>query len=288
MATGSDILTAVPYRLAASLLPDREEELIAETVSLFCEISRSHISVMRFDSTDRKAVDQRDWIFPYCSDDARWANAVSTLFTQEKIVGLKGVVVTDVRNSLIPNDLLPYPTEAYNALLHLELGDLNGHEAVSSVIGAWDAEAVSLLPSEITRLLTGTVVMPELAVWSCVLLRHNDQRHRAHILMGQHRFSLAITKGRSLLLHNAFEFDAAEDVLYFVLAALEQLEIPQADVEVLVSGQVQKDSGLMELMRRYLPNTQFSDNQVEFAFAYSFKELPRHRSPLLLNLPLCV
>ena len=288
MVTGSDILTAAPYRLAVSLLPDREEELLADTLSLFCEISRTHVSVMRFDAAARKAVDQRDWLFPYCSDDTRWATLVRTIFSEERIIGLNGVVVTDVRNSLIPNDLLPASDEGRNALLHFELGDLSGHEVISAGIGAWDAEAVSLLPSEIVSLLAGAVVVPELAVWSGALLRNTDLGRHAYILMGQRRFSLAIIKDSSLLLHNVFEFDAAEDVLYFVLAALEQLEIPQRDVKVAVSGQVKKEGPLMELLGRYLPGAKLSDQQANISFAYSFKELPRHRSPLLSSLPLCV
>jgi len=243
---------------------------------------------MRFDSTVVKAVDFREWVFPHCNDDARWASAVTRVFAEGKVTGLSAAVVTDVRTSLVPTDLLPASPQGRDAILHLELGDIAEHQVVSNMIGAWDAEAIALLPTSIGDLLSGVTVVPELAAWSGELLRHTGQGHRAHILMGQRRFSLAITKDKTLLLHNTFDHDAPEDVLYFVLAALEQLEIPQVDAQVTVGGQVQKDSGLMELLRRYLPESRMSERQPGITFAYSFKELPAHRSPLLLNLPLCV
>lgn len=197
-------------------------------------------------------------------------------------------MVSDVRNSVIPTDLMPVSGAGRDAILRLELGELTGHDVVTADVEAWDAVAVSLVPCGIRTLLGSTVIVPELAAWSGEMLRHTDPGHRAHILMGQRRFSLAITKGRSLLLHNAFDFDATEDVLYFVLAALEQLEIPQTDLQVVVSGLFQKEDDLMEMLGRYVPRVLPSNWAAGITLAYSFKELPVHRSPLLLNLPSCV
>jgi len=281
-------MAAAPFRLAVSLPPDREEELLADGICTFCEISRGHLSVMRFDTTAGKAVDHREWALPYSTDDARWASVLRTVFLEEKISGLKAAVVMDVRTSVVPTDLMPPSTEGRDAILSLELGDLTGHDVVTADMEAWDAVAVSVVPSAVRSVLGSAVVIPELAAWSGELLRHTGQGHRAHILMGQRRFSLAITKGRSLLLHNAFDHDAGEDVLYFVLAALEQLEIPRTEVGVTVSGHIQKDDDLMELLRRYVPRTVLSERAPGITFAYSFKELPAHRSPLLPNLPSCV
>lgn len=92
----------------------------------------------------------------------------------------------------------------------------------------------------------------------------NDKvfKPKAHILLYEDYFTLILVHKTHLLLSNSFVYKSDEDVIYHVLFALEQKEVPKSDVEVNLYGDHIQES-LVTQMKRELKNTkdQSSKNQ---------------------------
>lgn len=285
MATGSDTESAPVFRESLHLNPDRPEEIQGAGIAVFAEVSRSSLSFLTVNTSALKALAFRSFDFPHCEDDARWAATVARILKETGTQRLSALVVNDVLCSIIPSDLFG-KEEPLNRILRLEHGELNGTNSVSALMEVWDAHYVALVPDAILQLFDSTRILPALFCWTPSLLRSPVAYH-AHVHVSEREFSLAVLKGRDLILHNSFAHQSPEDVLYFCMAALEQLSILHAEVRLTIYGDVTENDVLHGLFRRYIAQVVFGEKPTELTYSYSFKELLGHRMPFILNTPIC-
>lgn len=284
MVTGSDASTFPVFREELHLTPDRPDGPSGSGVSVFLGISRSSLALLTADGL--RAVELRSFSFPHCRDDARWATAVSHVLESQGVNAVKAAVVDNVPCSVIPSDLFPEDAAQLDAILRLEHGVLDGLTTVIWPLEIWDAQCAALVPEALLKALPSDRVMPSLCCWTPSLLR-SPVAHHAHAHVSTQDFSLAVLKGRDLTLHNSFAHQSPEDVLYFCMAALEQLSILHTEVRLSLYGDVTEGDALHGLFRRYISDVDFGERPPELTYPYSFKELAGHRLPFLLNAPLC-
>lgn len=284
METGSDTSTFPVFREELHLTPDRPDGPQDSGSSVFLGISRSSLALLTVDGL--KAVELRSFSYPHCRDDARWAAVVAHILKVQGVNEVKAAVVDSVPCSVIPSDLFPGNTDQLRSILHLEHGALDGLTAVISPLEVWDAQCAALVPEALLKVLPSDRVMPSLCCWTPSLLR-SPVAHHAHVHVSTQDFSLAVLKGRDLILHNSFAHQSPEDILYFCMAALEQLSILHTEVRLSLYGDVAEGDALHGLFRRYISDVVFAERPSELTCPYSFKELAGHRLPFLLNAPLC-
>lgn len=65
-------------------------------------------------------------------------------------------------------------------------------------------------------------------------------------------FSIYLSKESSLQFFNVFSFQSEEDVIYFLLFALEQTRILPTELKLLVSGKVRKEDRIYKLLETYI------------------------------------
>lgn len=286
MATGSDIDAAPVFRERLHLNPDRPEELQAAGILVFAEVSRSSFSLLTVNVSALKAVAFRSFEFPYCVDDERWAATVAHIQKEIGAQHLSTLVVCNVPCSIIPSDLYRRETETINQILRLEHGELSGNNAVDALMDVWDAHCVVLIPNAILQLFSSIRILPTLICWSSSLLQ-SPSAHHAHAYISEREFTLAVLRGRELILHNDFTHQTPEDVLYFCMATMEQLSILHSEVQFTLYGNVEEDDALHRLFKRYIVQVVFGEKPTALKYSYSFKELLGHRMPFILNAPLC-
>ncbi|CAN5184239.1 DUF3822 family protein [soil metagenome] len=100
------------------------------------------------------------------------------------------------------------------------------------------------------------------------------RRALAHI-QGQ-RFDLVISDGGKLLLANCFNFQTSEDFIYYLLFACEQLKMNPEELELEISGEIETDSALALITKKYIRNIQFGQRPVEARFTKGFEQFPAH------------
>jgi len=69
---------------------------------------------------------------------------------------------------------------------------------------------------------------------------------------------VAVFDRKNLLLYNAFQFQKANDLLYFVLLAYDQFRLSASDIPLTVSGHLLEDSDHFRLLHRYIGEIRFA------------------------------
>jgi len=98
---------------------------------------------------------------------------------------------------------------------------------------------------------------------------------------------IAILDGRKLLYYNTFGYRTKEDFIYYVIFVIEQLRLNPEEIELILSGNVDKNSRIFEIVYKYIRNVSFQRKTESFNYSYVINEIPPHHYFNLINLELC-
>jgi len=98
---------------------------------------------------------------------------------------------------------------------------------------------------------------------------------------------ILILNDRKLQLLNSYTCKTDEDVLYFLIFAIEQIGLNPETAVLYLSGIIERDSNLHFLIKKYLRNVCFINRNDDFRYCYAFERVESHRFYNLLNLNLC-
>ena len=97
-------------------------------------------------------------------------------------------------------------------------------------------------------------------------------------------FSVLLTKEGRFLLAQTFEYSTPEDVVYFLLKIVQQYSLSQQDIELHLSGFIDKQSSLYKELYQYFIEISFREG----AWSLPVNDYPSHFFTSLNDLGLCV
>lgn len=112
----------------------------------------------------------------------------------------------------------------------------------------------------------------------------NKAARRALAHVQNQRFDLVISEGGKLLLANSFTFQTSEDFIYYLLFACEQLKMNPEELDLEITGEIETDSALSNIAKKYIRNVHFGQRPVEARFAKGFEQFPAHFYHILFSL----
>jgi hypothetical protein len=104
----------------------------------------------------------------------------------------------------------------------------------------------------------------------------NKSGRRAFAHVQHQRFDLIISEAGKLLLANTFTFQTSEDFIYYLLFACEQLKMNPESLELEITGEIETNSALSAITKKYVRNVKFGQRPVEARFAKEFEQFPSH------------
>jgi hypothetical protein len=87
---------------------------------------------------------------------------------------------------------------------------------------------------------------------------------------------IAVFDRRNLLFYNAFQFEKANDLLYFTLLAYDQFRLDPAEIPLTVSGSLLEDSDLLRTLFRYVRTIRFASLLGNVSLPEGAESLPGH------------
>ena len=87
--------------------------------------------------------------------------------------------------------------------------------------------------------------------------------------------------------YNAFKYKTKEDFIYYLIFVLDQLKLNPEEIELVLSGLIDKNSKLFEMVYKYVRNITFPPLDASYNYSYIFNDIPSHQYSNLLNLFLC-
>ena len=89
---------------------------------------------------------------------------------------------------------------------------------------------------------------------------------KAYVNVSNSHFEIIVTENAKLLLYNTFQYNTKEDFIYYILFALEQLNLNPETLELVFIGNIEKDNSLYKIAYKYIRNISFGDRQDSYEY----------------------
>ncbi|MCF8405716.1 MAG: DUF3822 family protein [Bacteroidales bacterium] len=120
-----------------------------------------------------------------------------------------------------------------------------------------------------------------------VLFKNQPESKRVFVNVRSTFLDIVITEGKKLLFYNSFKYSSPNDFIYYLIFVIEQLNLNPEEIELRLSGIIDKQSSLFDYTYKYIRNIEFLNLSDTFSFSYIFDEVPRHNYFNLINSMLC-
>ncbi len=150
------------------------------------------------------------------------------------------------------------------------------------------------LPKElsdwINQIFPKAKITHEISVVIQSVLRDFHSLSESKVVLNIHKghFDLMFLSKGKLEFVNSFPFSEKEDLLYFVLFTLEQLNLDPHEIEVFLLGEIKKGSEQHQLLFQYIKNIHFGSRNKNIKISNGLNEIPNHYFYSVFNQSLCV
>ena len=276
-------MSSLPFKEKIHLKADNEHETAQDGLFSFVCISRSGMQILKRNA-GFKAVELIDLRFPFTTDDALWGGRISDLVEsagfQEHVAGTElRFAVIDTKATIVPSSI--FAANRKNEHFRFLFGESDGVAILDQPLSNSDAVGVFSVPTQFTEVVS-TSMRSAYLDWLDTLST-STSKLKAHLIVREKQFGLAVFKDGALLVSNWFEYGKAEDILYYLMATLESVRILHSEVEVVLSGEVDKGDEVHNAIGRFISKLSFAKRPKNLTYSYSFKDVPEHSYPFLFS-----
>lgn len=157
-----------------------------------------------------------------------------------------------------------------------------------------DAFKLYVVPVKLIELLNRLFPSHQLSshasvlIESLLIINKNLPAHKKCYVNARNSYlDIVITEGRKLLYYNAFNYKTKEDFIYYLIFVLDQLKLNPEEIDLVLSGFIDKNSKLFEMVYKYVRNIDFPKPPDTFSYSYIFNDIPTHHYVNLFNSYLC-
>lgn len=263
------------------LKADNEQEAAIGRLSCFVDVSRNGIQLLKLNDKF-KALEFVSCSFPHASTDAVWAEHVRELLDREELAN--AISSGNCKYSISDNQVMIIPETLFSESEKAKYIDFlfnsdQGSEVISQKISNVDAIGLFSIPNRLKETLKGSASSSFLT-WTDSILGISSGI-KAYLILEEKQFSLTILKEGKLQFSNWFQHAKSDDVLYFLMATLESLNILHSDVELVLAGAIEKGDETFNILSRFIAKTSFLKRPKNLTYSYSFSQLPEHRFPFI-------
>jgi hypothetical protein len=264
------------------LKPDNEQEAADGRLSCFVDISRNGIQLLKLNEA-LKTIEFVTWAFPNSETDAVWAEYVKEVLINDEFRSTVAespckFSVSDCDVTIIPETL--FSESIGQSQIDFLFGESDGSQIIEQKLNNTDGVGVFRIPNALVEKITGSV-SASFITWIDGLLG-SSTGVKVNMILKEKRFSLTIQKDGKLLFSNWFNHSKPDDVLYFLMASLESMNILHSDVELILAGPVDKGDELHGILSRFISKISFAKRPKNLTYNYAFNQIPEHRFPFIL------
>ena len=133
-------------------------------------------------------------------------------------------------------------------------------------------------------------VLHQADVFLTSALKETDTTYENNIFIDiENRYmNMLIVQGERVLLYNRYYYQSPQDFVYFLLFAIDELQLNIDSTQTLLYGEISKDSGIFNLLQKYIKNVNFGHRTKGISFSYKFDDVLDHRYFDLYNAYECL
>ncbi len=202
------------------------------------------------------------------------------------------VYIEDMKYTLVPSNLFDITRKGQYLSFNHELND--NEEVQVDFCTAFDAYVLFSSVAGLKSLLQSSLPDCRISHHTSLLLAISDKgmdfssgRYKLFLSFRENCFDMLLLERKQLRFMNSFHCLSPNDMLYFFLNVLQQLNIIPTACEPVVCGKIEENSPELELLTQYVKKIHFgSIGLIAKEFLNSINK-PKHYYYSLLNSPLC-
>lgn len=280
METGNKVLSSPLFKEKIYLKADNEQETVQNGLLSFVDISRSGIQILKRNKAF-KVIEFIDLKFPFSTENGVWSNRVKEILEssvfKNHVDGTEAVYSVSEHNvTLVPSSLYSEKESVKN--FEFFFGDSKSMLILNQKLSNSDTTGIFGIPIALSESLPKPI-QSSYFNWLDSLV--DSSKAKAHVVVVEKQFALVIFKDGKLVLSNWFDFEKPADVLYYLMASLETLKILHSEIEVVLSGDIDKNDEIHSGISKFISKLSFAKRPKNLTYSYSFKEIPEHRFPFI-------
>jgi len=196
------------------------------------------------------------------------------------------------QQTLIPNPL--YSKDHLEEMLGITNSLNDGLDLYADEITSANAHIVYAVPvnllKEIGDQFKNAILFhgAKAVIESQLRLNKLESNSKVAVFVRNNYFDVVITKGKELKLFNSYPYQSSEDLMYYLLFTMEQLQLNPDQTTVTCYGEIEKISSHWMLARKYIRNISFGEKPEGITYSYGFEKFSTHKYYSLFIQELCV
>jgi Protein of unknown function (DUF3822) len=236
--------------------------------TLSCEISESSFYCKIIEPLDNEVIVTEKYEFPSSKEVVSVTDYLTSIYeTHDFLKSLKWksieIIIDNQSFTLIPLDLFKKEytnrylqlakglqltdSEEVHTYTHEDLGIVNVYSSDRALYN-WLSDTYPLVDMTFKH---KTSQLIEFGVFT-------SKAQTAFLYFGNQHFTMVITANGTLKFCNRFTYKTPQDLVYYVLFAMNELEIEPDEIILRVNGNITEKSEDFELLNQYLPNVKIS------------------------------
>ncbi len=290
-------------RLTASHVDKALSKFATENYKLSIQLSTNGFSFSVLEvnrnkllSVESYQLDKPESISPSVSHESVVLLAIEELFSQFKWIGKKfaalNFIVESNKSTLVPMPLFD-PAEI-NTYLDFSHNITKDEDIISNSMVNLEAFNIFSINKTLREKISSmfpdsTILNISNTLIEGILINHKNQsiKNKVFVNVRNSYFDVIIVDGKRLIFFNTFKYKTKEDFIYFLIFVFEQLRINPEDVELVLLGNIRKNSPLYEMAYNYIRKISFANRSEMIKYSYVFDDVPGHFFYNLLNSNLC-
>lgn len=190
-----------------------------------------------------------------------------------------------------PNTLIP--KELYNEKDKKNIFSVN-HSLTNEelVIDELKSKIINLYAIPNTIFQTVKNVIPEAIIRSnsSILINNflslNNLQETMFLFLKDSYINIVVTKSDDLIFQNKFEYQTKEDLLFYVLFSIQQLNFSNEEINTVIYGNISKEE--YNILYQYIRNIKFGNKLKDISCSNEFNNIEDHCYNILYRQFLCV
>lgn len=167
---------------------------------------------------------------------------------------------------ILQTDLIDYDTIAINDSVNVYVPLVNINNYLFDTFGSFVFKHASTILIE-----------------SILQISKHHKDVELYINVGQFHLEIIAARELDLLFYNRFDYNTKEDFIYYILFTIEQLKLDPETVKLHLSGEIEKDDELFNMVYKYVRFVHFLNPVCNYQFSTTKPPKAKHNNFILLN-----
>ena len=198
----------------------------------------------------------------------------------------KSISVVNFPNTLIPSKL--YVEDDKKNLLSIN-HQIEDEELLSDKVKS-DIVNLYAIPRGIYQTIKNIIPEASIRSHSSILINNcinlNQSKETMFLYVKDSVVHIVISKNKDLLFQNKFEFQTKEDLLFYVLFCIQEMNLSNEEINTLVYGIIAKEE--FNILYQYIRNIKYGNKLKDISCSNEFNNIDGHCYNLLYRQFLCV